>query len=178
MIIIKDNLTHGINAKFDEKLRELNKFLPTANPAEGGCAEITLTSILEILGIQGGVINNTMIPLSSGFGGYKSQTGQAGPCGVVCGGCAAIGVILGGKEKMESNLVPLTYQKASAFCSEFEKAFGSIFCPDLCRYDFSDPKVMVEYIENNIWGDVCYKFVIWAVDKVRNMMQKELEENW
>lgn len=90
-------MERDIGTKFDEALMELKEFLPKTSPA--GCAEATLTNILKILEIEEDLINNIMIPLSGGLGGYKSEKGWFGPCGAVVGGCAAVGVILGGKEK-------------------------------------------------------------------------------
>jgi len=169
-----------IDTKFDEMLKELEKILPKANPAEGGCAEATLTSILSILGIEDGLINNIMIPLSGGLGGYKSEKGWTGPCGAVVGGCAAVGVILGGKEKekMSTNLVPIAYMKSAEFAKEFENKFGTIVCPSLSGYDFSDPNAFMEYIKNDIWGKTCYKYVLWAIDNIRKLMKEELKNNW
>ena len=167
-----------INTKFDEKIKELKKILPTINPADGGCAEITFTSILDILGFQNGIFNNLMIPLSGGLGGYKSKEGWSGPCGVVCGSCAAIGVIIGGREKMSSDLVPVAFIKGVQFPTAFEKKFGSVVCPDLCGYDFSDQDDFVNYFKNNVWEKTCHKFVTWAVDTVRDITHEELEKNW
>lgn len=167
-----------INLKFDEKIKELEEYLPKANPAEGGCAEITFTSILEILGFQNGIFNNLMIPLSGGLGGYKSEKGWSGPCGVVCGGCAAIGVIIGGEKKMSKDLVPVAFIKGSQLAREFEKKFGTIVCSDLCGYDFSDPNAFIDYVKNKVWAKTCYKLVTWVVDTVRDITQEELISNW
>jgi len=172
---VKDS---NINLRFDEKIKELAKILPEINPAEGGCAEITFTSILDILGFQNGIFNNLMIPLSGGLGGYKSKEGWAGPCGVVCGSCAAIGVIIGGKEKMSSDLVPVAFIKGAQFPTAFEKEFGSVVCPDLCGYDFSNQADFMEYFKNNVWEKTCHKYVTWAVDTVRDITQEELINNW
>jgi hypothetical protein len=168
----------NINAKFDEKIKELEKTLPDVNPAEGGCAEITFTSILDILGFQNGLFHNLMIPLMGGLGGYKSKKGWAGPCGVVCGSCAAIGVIIGGREKMSKDLVPIAFIKSKQFPTAFEKEFGSVVCPDLCGYDFSKQEAFVEYFKNNVWEKTCYKFITWAVDTVRDITQEELVTQW
>ncbi len=168
----------NINERFDEKIKKLEETLPKINPAEGGCAEITFTSILEILGFQNGIFNNLMIPLSAGLGGYKSKDGCAAPCGVVCGSCAAIGVIIGGQEKMKSELVPIAFIKGSQFPTAFEREFGSVSCPDLCGYDFSDQDDFMDYFKNNVWEKTCYKFVTWAIDTVRDIAQEELVRNW
>lgn len=165
---------------FDEALKQLEELLPKMSPVEGGCAEATLISILGILGIEDGLINNIMIPLSGGLGGFKSEKGLFGPCGAVIGGCAAVGVILGGKgrKKMSSNLVPVAYMKSAQFAKEFEKEFGSIICPDLSGYDFSEPNALMEYVEDGIWGKTCYKYVLWAIDNTRKLMKEELKQNW
>lgn len=173
----------GFDTKFDEALKQLEEILPQMNPVEGGCAEATFTSILSILGIEDGLLNNIMIPLSGGLGGFKSEKGVSGPCGAVIGGCAAVGVILGGKgrEKMSSNLVLPAYMKSAQFAKEFEKEFGSVFCPDLSGYDFSGPNgpnALMEYVKDGIWGKTCYKYVLWAIDNIRKLMKQELKETW
>jgi len=167
-----------IGTKFDAALKELKESLPKATPA--GCAEATLTSILKILEIEEELINNIMIPLSGGLGGYKSEEGWVGPCGAVVGGCAAVGVILGGKEKklMSPNLVPLAYMKSAQFAKDFEKEFGTVLCPTLSGYDFSDPTAMMEYMKEGVWGKTCYKYVLWAIDNIRKLMKRELKKNW
>ena len=96
-----------IDAKFEKAIDELKDTLPKEMPA--GCAEATLGNILKILGTEDQTINNLMVPLSGGLEGYKSQKGWFEPCGAVVGGCAAVGVILGGKEKkaMDPNTIML-----------------------------------------------------------------------
>jgi C_GCAxxG_C_C family probable redox protein len=166
-------MKQDINAKFDEKIQELEKKLPKMR-AGANCAELTLTSVLEVLEIENGVINNLIIPLAGGFGGYKSNKGWQGACGAVIGGIAATGVILGGKQRMPNKSIPIAYLKAAKFAKEFEKKFGTVVCSGLCGYDFSDPNAFINYIENNTWEKTCNKFVIWAVAYVRKLMQNDL----
>jgi hypothetical protein len=170
-------MVQDINARFDEKIRKLEEKLPKIEMG-ANCAELTLTSILEVLGIKDGVINNLIIPLAGGFGGYKSKKGWQGACGAVCGGCAATGVILGGKKRMPNELILNAYMNAAKFATDFESEFGTVVCSGLCGYDFSDPNALEEYQKNNTWETTCNKFVIWAVNQVRNMMQEELKEKW
>ncbi len=171
---IKDQ---NIKAKFDEKIKELEEILPKMVKGVN-CGELTLTSVLEILGIKNGIINNLIIPFGGGFGGYKSQSGWSGACGAVSGGCAATGVILGGKERMSNDLIHISELKAAKFATAFEKEFGSVQCSNLCGYDFSDPNAFREYRKNNTWAKTCHKLVIGAVDTVRKVMRKELKSNW
>ncbi len=169
-----------IDFKFDEALKQFEEILPKADPTEGGCADATLGCILSVLGIEDNFINNIMLPLSGGLGGYKSEKGWFGPCGAVVGGCAAVGAILGGKEKEKilPDLIPVAFMKSSQFAKDFKKEFGSVTCPDLSGYDFSDPNAMMEYIKNEVWGKTCYKYVLWAIDHIRNLMKEELKTNW
>jgi len=52
-------MEQNTNDKFDEKIKELEETLPKM--AVGvNCAELTLTSILDVLGINDGIINNLM----------------------------------------------------------------------------------------------------------------------
>ncbi len=143
-------MEQDINAKFDEKIKELEEKLPKMG-AGANCAELTLTSVLDVLGINDGVINNLMIPLAGGFGGYKSEKGWQGACGAVVGGIAATGVILGGKERMPNESIPVAYLKGAKFATDFEQEFGTVVCSGLCGYDFSDPADFMEYGNNNTW---------------------------
>ncbi|NHJ21406.1 MAG: C_GCAxxG_C_C family protein [Candidatus Lokiarchaeota archaeon] len=170
-------MEQDINRKFDEKIKDLEKTLPKMTNG-ANCAELTLTSVLEVLGIKNGVINNLIIPLAGGFGGYKSKKGWQGACGAVCGGCAATGVILGGRERMPNELILNAYMNAAKFAADFEAEFGTVVCSGLCGYDFSDPDGLEEYQKNNTWETTCNKFVLWAVDHVRTMMRDELTEKW
>ena len=170
-------MKQDINAKFDEKVKELEETLPKMETGVN-CAELTLTSILDVLGIKNGIINNLMIPLAGGFGGYKSKKDWHGACGAVCGGCAATGVILGGRKRMANELILLTYEKSAKFASDFEKEFGTVVCSELCGYDFSVQNEFMEYQQNSIWEKTCYKFVIWAVDHIRTLMGNDLKEKW
>ncbi|MHA1803301.1 MAG: C-GCAxxG-C-C family protein [Promethearchaeota archaeon] len=166
-----------INKKFDEMIARLKGELPKMK--EGvNCAELTLTSVLQVLGIDNGVFHNLMIPLAGGFGGFKSKSGWQGACGAVCGGCAALGIIMGGKERMNNDMIPMAYLKASKFATDFENQFGSVICSQLCGFDFSEPDGFMEYRKNNIWQKKCNTFVIWAVDHVRTMSKRELKKKW
>ncbi len=165
------------NTLFDKKVQELEETLPTKTVGVN-CAELTLTSVLDVLGIDNHYFHNIAIPLAGGFGGYKSKKGWQGACGAVAGACAAIGAIMGSNERMDEQTMLIASLKASEYCSEFENEFGSVICAELCGFDFSDPNGFMEYQESGTWGKKCYKFVVWAVDKVRKMTRKDLKRKW
>ena len=143
------------------------------------CACLTLNNITEILGIENNSFNNIIFPFAGGFGGYKAENGWQGACGAVCGGAAAIGLIMGGtEEKIKTENMNNVYMRGNSFCRKFEKIHGSCVCRDLSGYDMGDPNDLVEYQKNDTWSKTCYKFVISAIDLVRKLTQKELQEMW
>ena len=170
-------MTQDINSQFDKKIQELEKILPDLKKGVN-CAELTLTSILAVLGIDNYIIHNIAMPLAGGFGGYKSKEGWMGACGAVVGSCAAIGVIMGGDKKMDEETMLLAYVKARKFAHEFEKMFGSVICSELCGFDFSDPNEYLDYQKSGTWKNKCNKFVIWAVDNVRKITIEDLKSKW
>jgi len=171
--MVKNNL----QSKFDEKVRELENELPNMKGSRN-CAELTLTSVLEILDVDNYMFHNIIKPLAGGFGGYKSKKGWMGACGAVAGACAAIGAIMGGKKLMDDQTMNLAYFKTRKYCSEFEGQFGSVVCSELCGYDLSKPENYLKYGENKVWQKTCYSFVVWAVDTIRKLTQEELKEKW
>ncbi len=166
-----------LDKRFDEKIEELEKSLPSREK-NVNCAELTLTSVLQVLGIDDPLFHNAMIPLSGGFGGYKSKKGWQGACGPVSGGSSAIGIILGGHKRMDDETAMVASKKAAIFAHKFEKKFGSVICAELCGYDFSQPEGMIEYRKNGTWAKKCYHFVVWAVDTIRKITAEELKNNW
>ena len=170
--------TKQIELKFDEKLKSLEKTLPFDHIGTN-CACLTLNNITEILGIEEISFNNLIFPLAGGIGGYKAKDGWQGACGAVCGGVAAIGLILGGtEEKIKPENMNNVYMRGNKFCREFEKINGSVVCRQLCGYDMGDPEGAAQYQKNGTWEKTCYKFVISAVDIVRKITKNELQESW
>ncbi|MFW9823021.1 MAG: hypothetical protein ACFFE4_08810, partial [Candidatus Thorarchaeota archaeon] len=74
-----------INSRFDAKVKELEDYLPDMKSG-ANCAELTLTSVLQVLKMDNYIFHNIIKPLAGGFGGYKSKEGWMGACGAVAGG--------------------------------------------------------------------------------------------
>jgi C_GCAxxG_C_C family probable redox protein len=175
----KYNSCHGdINERFDEKIKKLEDSLPKPEGVMN-CAELTLTHILDILGIDNFFFHNLAIPLAGGLGGFKSIKDWKSPCGSVTGGCLAIGIIMGGQEELKNRDHLKVLQRAAKFASNFEKNFGSVACKELCGTDWSDFNSITEiYVKNKIWQTTCYKFVIYAINEVRKLTRRDLSKKW
>ncbi len=167
----------NVNERFDQLIKKLEATLPTMRKGVN-CAELTLTNILDLLGIDNIFFHNAAFPFAGGFGGYKSRKGWMGACGAVSGGCAAIGVVMGGKQTIRYRDMAAVNLMAARFAQNFEKQFGSVVCSELCGYDFSNPVNFLEYQKNDTWAKKCYRFVVWAVDEVRKLTKQHLATKW
>lgn len=72
----------------------------------------------------------------------------------------------------------LAYADSAQFAKDFENEFGTVLCPNLSGYDFSDPDAMMKYIQEDVWGKTCYKYVLWAIGNIRKRMNEYLKQNW
>ena len=165
--------------RFRDKLEELEETLPPLGKNPGNsCAANTLDNILDVLNVKDmerSYFHNLAIPFS-GFGSYETRTGWKGPCGIVSGAIAGIGIIMGGKEETNRKDVPLVFTKAIRFSDKFEKKYGSLSCWDLCGYDLS--KDYSKYVETKGWEKICYKMVIFAIEQVMKLTRKDLKTKW
>ena len=165
--------------RFQDKLEQLEKTLPPLGKIPGNsCAANTLDNILDVLDLKDmerSYFHNLAIPFS-GFGSYETRKGWKGPCGIVSGSIAGIGIIMGGKEQTDRKDVPLVFTKALRFSDKFEKKYGSLSCWDLCGYDLS--KDYSKYVETKGWEKICYKMVIFAIEQVMKLTRKDLKTKW
>jgi C_GCAxxG_C_C family probable redox protein len=165
--------------RFKDKLEELKETLPSLGDVPGNsCAANTLDNILDVLNIKDSekhYFHNLAVPFS-GFGAYQTRGGWKGPCGVVSGAIAGIGIIMGGHEQTNRENVPLVFTKALRFCDKFEQKYGSLNCLDLCGHDQS--KEYRKYVEDKVWEKICHQMVIYAIEIVMKLTKKDLKTKW
>jgi len=171
---------NDIFKRFQNKIEELKETLPPLGRTPGtSCAAVTFTNILDVLNLEalkGFYFIILEVPFS-GFGSYINDKGFKGPCGIVSGSVAAIGVIMGGQEEeIKRDNVPLVFTKAIQFADKFERKFGSVSCHDICGYDLT--KDYPEYVKENIWEKKCCNFVLSAIELVMKLTRKDLKTKW
>ena len=83
---------------------------------------------------------------------------------------------MGGQERIPPKIQMTVMMKASKYASDFEKQFGSVICNQICGYDFGDLDQINEYRKNEVWKTTCYKFVIWAIDRISKLTKRELKQ--
>lgn len=100
--------------RFDDKIEKLKDTLPPTGRKMGNSyAAHTFSILLDVLDLEEFNkcnYNNLVIPFS-GFGSYTNKKGWKGPCGVVSGATAAIGIIMGSKRKLNPNMALLSLQR-------------------------------------------------------------------
>ncbi|MFX1394747.1 MAG: C-GCAxxG-C-C family protein [Promethearchaeota archaeon] len=168
-------LKKDFDSIFNEKIKELEQVLPEHEGERNGAAW-TLLSVLDVLGLKEPFYNNLMIGL--GLGGYDSLCGWKSACGVIYGGCAAIGVIIGGKKELKFSKKLRVTKKTTTFINNFEKKFGAITCEQLSGVDFTNPEEMPNYRTNKVWENCCCKYIMWAVNEIRILTSRELNKYW
>lgn len=166
--------------RFKDKIQELKTTLPPEGRKFGNsCAAHTINNILEVLDSKDlGKLcyyNNLAVPFS-GFGSYVNDKGWKGPCGVVVGAIIAIGIIIGGQDKIQNQEVPLVFTKTIQFADKFEKKFGSVSCHELCGYDLT--KEYQKYKDANIWKKKCCNLIYFAIETVSKLTRKDLKAKW
>ena len=175
----QNTIKEDIIKRFDDKLIELKDSLPPLGKSIGNsCAADTINSIIDILNLEerkNSYYNNLAIPFS-GFAHFKGKNGWMGPCGAISGALAAIGIIMGGKEKIKDLEVPKVYGKAVRFAKSFEEEFGSVMCEELCGFDLNTD--LGQYVKTRAWENKCCNFILFAVNKVSKITRKELKQNW
>jgi len=174
-----NSLKTDIIKRFDEKLIELKDTLPPMGKNIGNsCAADTFNSIVDVLNLgerKYDYFNNLAVPFS-GFAQFKGKNGWKGPCGAISGALAAIGIIMGGQDKIKDLDVPKVYGKAVRFAKRFEEEFGSVMCEELCGFDLNID--LRQYVKTRAWENKCCNFILFAVDNVSKITKKELKQNW
>ncbi len=120
------------------------------------CAESTLMTLAEALGLGGEAIPS----VATGLGGGLGHSGLV--CGCVTGAIMAIGLSVGHRRAEDQAGKDLAIQKALAFRRAFEAEVGEINCRALTGYDLTDP-VQFEEFKIKVKPKKCTAFMRTAV---------------
>ncbi|MCR4428202.1 MAG: C-GCAxxG-C-C family protein [Caldiserica bacterium] len=131
---------------------------------DGGmnCAESTIFSLSQFLGVD-----SEMIPrIATGFGGGFSRTKNI--CGAVTGAIMGLGLIFGRDDPRGNK--ETCYKKTQEFIDSFLSRFGSLKCFELSGVDFNTSEGLKLYKEK-VHRECCVKLVRFAVEKVISMRE-------
>lgn len=115
--------------------------------------------------------NSELIPrIASGFGGGIGLCGSV--CGSLTGSIMAVGIKYGSNEVGENNNAK-AYAKSWELFKRFEKEHGTVICRELIKYDLASPEQLAKAREENVFENLCVKFVATAVKNYLDMEQEQ-----
>jgi C_GCAxxG_C_C family probable redox protein len=149
-----------------EKSKEIEELAKKYFNGGFNCAESTLLSVTDSLGI-----NNELIPkVATGFGGGFGRNSQI--CGAISGAVLAIGIKFGRNDINDSKSKDLAYEKVRIFMKEFEDEFNSMICKELTGCDLRTREGIEKYNKENKHSLDCSKYVAFAAKKAFEMIKE------
>lgn len=155
--------------KFRETfIREAEERARLYELAYHGCAEMVLTPIQELLGIEDANLRMVSSCITGGLG----RTGKT--CGALLGGIMALGLKYG-RSDPEVGMEGLMKGHRAAYdlVKWFEQEFGSTDCRGLTGYDFTDDEVTQKFIDGPEFERVCVNVVAGTARRVAEMWDEE-----
>ena len=125
-------------------------------------------SVLGVYADDFGLDKNFGLKVAMGFGGGMGRTGKT--CGAVTGAYMVLGLSQRINENNPRESIERAYKSVEEFNREFEKAFGSIVCRELIKYDLNSPDQLIEARNKRVFSTMCPNFVGGAVDILEKLL--------
>jgi C_GCAxxG_C_C family probable redox protein len=128
------------------------------------CAQVTFTAFCEDLGLE----KKTALEMTQGFGGGMHI---GGACGAATGAYMALGLA----NKISSENPRASMEKTNELIKEFNQKFkalhGSLNCPALAGYDFSQTGESDKARAKGVFDNVCPVLVRDAVKIAESLLK-------
>jgi C_GCAxxG_C_C family probable redox protein len=109
-----------------------------------------------------GLSREVALKISTSFGGGMARMGKT--CGAVTGAFMVIGLKHGRTSAQDEQTRDRNYEIVREFVKRFKARNGSIVCRELLDCDLSTPEGLKLAQDNNLFENVCPKFVSDAAD--------------
>ncbi|MDW7739688.1 MAG: C-GCAxxG-C-C family protein [Bacillota bacterium] len=129
------------------------------------CSQALFSTYCEELGLD----PEKALKIACGFGSGMSYT--AGTCGAVTGAYMLIGLKHGKIAADDNNAKDETYALIQEFTRRFKEKYGSVQCKDLLGCDISNPEVLQEAKDKQLFTSVCHDIVRSAAEIVENLLE-------
>lgn len=127
-------------------------------------------AILKAYGPEFSIDEELAYKIASTLGGGIARTGNT--CGAVTGALMVIGLRYRNSDIEDQDNIYLTYEIGKEFIDKFESIHGSIKCKDLLGCDISTPEGYEKATSNNIFSDLCPKFVKDSAKILNTILKK------
>ncbi|MFX1313209.1 MAG: C-GCAxxG-C-C family protein [Promethearchaeota archaeon] len=144
------------------KIEKANTFFNQGH----NCAQ----AVLKAYGTQYGLDEDLAFKITSSLGGGLARSGNT--CGAVTGALMAIGLKYRSLNVEDQINKELTYEKGMNFIEQFKSIYGTIKCKELLGYDISTLEGREKANINNVFEDLCPKFVKSAAEILEIILNK------
>ncbi|MGB5910762.1 MAG: C-GCAxxG-C-C family protein [Promethearchaeia archaeon] len=127
-------------------------------------------AVLKAYGTQYGLGEDIAFKITSSLGGGLARSGNA--CGAVTGALMAIGLRYRNLNFEDQESKELTYETGENFIEQFRNINGTIICKELLNYDISTLEGREKAKMNNLFEDLCPKFVKSAAEILETILNK------
>jgi C_GCAxxG_C_C family probable redox protein len=117
-----------------------------------------------------GIDREIALKLAAAFGGGMGRT--AGTCGAVTGALMILSLQHGPTEARDQEGREKVYSLVRDFVQRFASRNQTITCRELINCDISTPEGLATAREQNVFGDVCPKFVQDAAEILEEMLRE------
>jgi len=121
------------------------------------CSQAVLSTFAEEYGLD----REIALKIATAFGGGMARMGKT--CGAVTGAFMVIGLKYGRTRAEDEETKEKAYELVHEIVKRFKERNGSIECKELLGLDISIPEVLEKAEEENIFDNICPKFVEDAV---------------
>ena len=127
-------------------------------------------AILKVYGPEYRIDEDLSYKIASVLGGGIARTGNT--CGAVTGALMVIGLRYRNSDIEDQENRDLTYEIGKEFIDKFESINGTIKCKDLLGCDISTPEGYEKATSNNVFNDLCPKFVKDSAEILNTILKK------
>ncbi|MFX0181036.1 MAG: C-GCAxxG-C-C family protein [Candidatus Hodarchaeota archaeon] len=126
-------------------------------------------AVLKAYGTQYDLDGDLAFKIASTLGGGLARSGNT--CGAVTGALLAIGLRYRNLNVEDKENKELTYETGMNFIEQFRSIYGTIKCKELLGYDISTLEGREEANNNNLFEELCPKFVKSAAEILETVLK-------
>lgn len=127
-------------------------------------------SVFSVLAPELGLDREIALKVATSFGGGIAHMDEV--CGAVTGALMVLGLKHGMFKDEDIEAKEKTYELCQEFAAKFKSKHGSIKCTELIGYNLSIPEDYEKAKEEDVFNEVCTKFVRDAVETLEALLRQ------
>jgi len=135
-----------------------------------GCAETTFVVLQEAFGLPDATDSSLAMVLNGGVAWW------GGICGAISGAAMAVGRLAGQRVADHKEAKGIARRIMGRYMDEFKSAYGCVDCRCLLGQEIRTDEQHTEFIESEVWRDVCMRQIEFAVQKLLPLQDEQVWE--